>query len=617
MNSFARFGAVNVAPSFSQYITNMTAHLPKIVRKDIDFKVSARMRRAGATERGLALFAGDVKRNAERHTNYIIDKYPFARVSNDSMPDLGLNHDILVSDERCKAFAEYLTGEFDRIINAIEPEEEQEGEPCGAAYLNTLWGAYSQIAEWLLSNSIQPPVMQLKQETIEERIYVLEGAVKRCFDATYLIRKLKRLRKQYIEYSQMVVGNVGKKKHQHIYVSSYSFAMFKRQMREAQEFLESMSVVNTETFTEFCLKDVAERTTANPANRRVELIVRTRGDEERAIDMGFDGVFLTWTLASKYHRASRKWNGCTVKEAHKNLMEQWKLARAHFKKNEIKWFGLRVAEPHKDGTPHAHMFLYVKPEHKEALISICQQIATFEDKSELYNKQGQLDISPRFKAKLCDPTKGGATAYIIKYISKNINGAYMPENDADDIALSVRAWASIWGIKQFSQSGSPTVGLWRQLRRASEFDVAFDEELAELQNHADNSRWKGFCELAGKAKLAYEEKLNKYDETTKKVIGFQWLEKVIETCAESYALVQKSKVEAFKKERSDAPWSTENKCNQVPKVDISSLEKALMDVTGWSVKGIQCLISPLKKGAQVPIDKYTTIALRNNRLMVV
>ncbi|WCE29960.1 replication endonuclease [Vibrio sp. SCSIO 43137] len=47
--------------------------------------------------------------------------------------------------------------------------------------------------------------------------------------------------------------------------------------------------------------------------------------------MGFDGVFLTWTLPSKYHRQSRKWNGCTVKEAHRNLMEQWKLARAHLK----------------------------------------------------------------------------------------------------------------------------------------------------------------------------------------------------------------------------------------------------------------------------------------------
>ncbi len=416
------------------------------------------MRRAGATERGLVLFAGDVKRNAEKHTKHIIDKYPFARVSNDSMPDLDLNHDILISDDSCKTFAEYLTGEFTRIINAVELDDDKEDEPCGSAYLRALWRAYSQMAERLLVNSIQPPVMQLTQKTMEERIYVLEGAVKRCFDVTYLIRKLKRLRKQYIEYSQMVVGNVGKKKHQHIYVSSYSFAMFKRQMREAQEFLESMSVVNTQTLTEFCLKDVAERTTANPANRRVELIVRTRGDEERAIDMGFDGVFLTWTLPSKYHRKSRKWNGCTVKEAHKNMMEQWKLARAHFKKHEIQWFGLRVAEPHKDGTPHAHMFLYVKPEHKDALISICEQIATFEDKSELYNKHGQLDVSPRFKAKLCDPTKGGATAYIIKYISKNINGAYMPESNADDLALSVRAWASIWGIKQFSQSGSPTVG---------------------------------------------------------------------------------------------------------------------------------------------------------------
>ncbi|WP_447470370.1 replication endonuclease, partial [Vibrio harveyi] len=141
-------------------------------------------------------------------------------------------------------------------------------------------------------------------------------------------------------------------------------------------------------------------------------------------------------------RNSHKWNGCTVKEAHRNLMEQWKLARAHFAKAEIPWFGLRVAEPHKDGTPHLHAFLYCAAEHKENLMRICAAIARSEDAEELVTKKMR---KARFQAKPCDPAKGSATGYIIKYISKNINGAHMPEGDAQESAISARAWASAWG----------------------------------------------------------------------------------------------------------------------------------------------------------------------------
>ncbi|WP_023604008.1 hypothetical protein [Aliivibrio logei] len=72
----------------------------------------------------------------------------------------------------------------------------------------------------------------------------------------------------------------------------------------------------------------------------------------------------------------------------------------------------------------------------------------------------------------------------------------------------------------------------------------------------------------------------------------------------------------LKKKRSFAPWSTENNCNSPQESPISALEKALMDMTGWSIKGVQCLIKPLQKGAKVPIDRFMTVSLRNNQLTV-
>ncbi len=193
-----------------------------------------------------------------------------------------------------------------------------------------------------------------------------------------------------------------------------------------------MVVVSEDTDTVFDLEEVVKRTTANHENRRIELVVRSRGDEERAIDLGYEGIFITWTLPGKYHRRSKQWIGCTPKEAHTNLMEQWKRARALFKKHDIDWFGLRVAEPHKDGTPHAHLFLYCPKSQLEELVAICRHIATEEDQEEL--KTDALK-KKRFDAKRCDPSKGTATGYIIKYISKNINGAHMPEKGADEKRL--------------------------------------------------------------------------------------------------------------------------------------------------------------------------------------
>lgn len=54
---------------------------------------------------------------------------------------------------------------------------------------------------------------------------------------------------------------------------------------------------------------MVKRTTANPENRRIEMMVRSRGFEELAQELGYTALFITWTLPSKYHRESDKWGG--------------------------------------------------------------------------------------------------------------------------------------------------------------------------------------------------------------------------------------------------------------------------------------------------------------------
>lgn len=593
--------------------------LPRIVQDDVKFALALRKRRGAATQGNIARFEVDAVRHGLKWAPFIESKYPFVdernyapervRVHSSATPTVQMDHDVLMSDEHLERLSFNLTENFTRIIQSIEIEDTERG------YLEALQKTYFAIADIMKSVFISPPPMKKKHTALADAEREIERAIRRCLDVSYLVRKFVFLRNQYIEFSQIALERVGGKKGQRRYVSARSFSRWKQKQAEAQRFVESMAVYNPETGEAFDLEEVVKRTTANQENRRVELVVRSRGDEERAIDMGFDGLFVNWTLPSKYHRNSNKWCGCTPKEAHNVLMKKWQVARAWFNKCDIEWFGLRVAEPHKDGTPHAHLFLYVHPSQKENVITIIESIAIDEDKSEL-EINGKLDIKPRIDIKPCDPAKGTATGYIIKYISKNINGAHMPEGDAGESALSARAWASVHRIKQFSQSGAPAVGLWRQFRRANATDTAFDEELEALRDHCDNSRWKGFCELGMKAKLAYEEQHNKYGDTVKRVIGINWLGKVIETCREHYSLVKKREVKRLKEARSASPWSTENKCNSSTETTLSPIERALMDVTGWSVKGIQCLIKPLSMGATVPIDKHATLRLRNGRLVV-
>ncbi|MFZ3434011.1 replication endonuclease [Vibrio harveyi] len=619
MTTYQRFLQPEMGLSLAQYISNITAHLPVMMRRDIDLKVGRRKQRGNADDRNLAIFAHERVNFVDKVAHHFTRLFPFSMPSHEPEP-LELTHDTLMCNSQCKDFALKLVSAFEEIISGIEVDEKEQfidtGLTSHTGYLGALVRAFDEISGVMTHAHIKPPSVDLSQLggklSIEDAEFILEVALKRCLDPRFLVRKLKRLRKQYIEHAQVTLGNVGKRQGQSRYVSRITIQNFKQQMRESEEFMRGMVVINHETLEEFGLDEVAKRTTANPENRRIELVVRSRGDEERAIDMGFEGVFITWTLPSKYHRNSHKWNGCTVKEAHRNLMEQWKLARAHFAKAEIPWFGLRVAEPHKDGTPHLHAFLYCAAEHKENLMRICAAIARSEDSEELVTKKMR---KARFQAKPCDPAKGSATGYIIKYISKNINGAHMPEGDAQESAISARAWASAWGIKQFSQSGSPSVGIWRQLRRASKLDVSIDKDLATLHDHADNSRWKAFCQHIGDACLAYEYDQNQYGESVKRVIGISWLGQIIETCSARFSIVSKSDAKAWKAERSEAKrggapsWSTENKCNH-------PLTEPLMRLTGWSSQGVQCLISPLMRGAKVQIDRYTTVSFKNNRLIV-
>jgi len=117
----------------------------------------------------------------------------------------------------------------------------------------------------------------------------------------------------------------------------------------------------------------------------------------------------------------------------------------------------------------------------------------------------------RFKTKKIDSSKGSATGYIAKYVSKNIDGHALESatentgpgphttNDtrADRAAERILTWATTWGIRQFQFFGTPPVTIWRELRRLDESST--DETIEAARAAADTGNYAAHLSAIGGA----------------------------------------------------------------------------------------------------------------------
>jgi hypothetical protein len=355
---------------------------------------------------------------------------------------------------------------------------------------------------------------------------------------------------------------------------------FIERQRMAAAWLKDMEAYNTQDDIIISLEDAVKASIANPENRRHELVVRARGFSDVADEMGYVGLFFTWTAPSRFHpwktvKASQagkadsttenpKHDGSSPRDAQHYISELWKRCRSALDRNlslrgeflmedPIDYFGFRVVEPHHDGTPHWHLLIWVKPEHQHRLIGILQRYALSHDKDDLVrkrhpdSKQPYSDIKPRFDWKVMDPEKGSAVGYIVKYIAKNIDGHRVgdegdleAETAATEGARRVRAWASLWGLRQFQPLKGPPVGIWRELRRlpgrlqeAKGIPVAplASPVMEECRRYADAVDWKNFTQAMGGPccrrderplsihRTALAEHYNQYGELQTKLVG--------------------------------------------------------------------------------------------------
>lgn len=370
-----------------------------------------------------------------------------------------------------------------------------------------------QSATWLYSEAarLTSYFRQTPPGTGKRKLHLDEvaTAIRKMLDSKWWHRSLRKYAVRWREHLHIAFGDV--KRGVSPYCSKHHVNEWDSRRKRSRTLMSKLELEDQDTKERISLLDQIDKSISNPALRRVELMTRISGFEKIANEQGFAGIFFTLTTPSRYHAWSifghrnARWSGASPRTAQRYLNRIWQQVRAELARRGIPVFGLRVAESHHDGTPHWHGLLFTAPEHTSELCEVMEGYATREEADELRGKHGNM---PRFKAVDIDPEKGSATGYVVKYISKNIDG-YALDGEADDesgrplkeTAKNATAWASCWGIRQFQFLGGAPVSVWRELRRMHDQVLAdsINPMFGELHRAADSGDWQQYVQLQGGA----------------------------------------------------------------------------------------------------------------------
>ncbi|MCL7674793.1 replication endonuclease, partial [Klebsiella pneumoniae] len=189
------------------------------------------------------------------------------------------------------------------------------------------------------------------------------SAISRLIKDKWWVNQLKAQRMRWREALLIAAGEVNKDR------SPYASKMAIRDVHARRlanlEYLKSCELENKVTGERIDLISKVMGSISNPEIRRMELMNTIAGIERYAASVGDVGMFITLTTPSKYHptrqvgkgesktvQLNHGWNetAFTPKDGQRYLCRIWSLMRTAFKDNDLEVYGMRVVEPHHDGT---------------------------------------------------------------------------------------------------------------------------------------------------------------------------------------------------------------------------------------------------------------------------
>ena len=249
-----------------------------------------------------------------------------------------------------------------------------------------------------------------EQEVPFPPVGTAEGLRRRLGDEGWWRPKLRRVQVRRWEEVAYALGRVNR--HRQIYASDETVTRRIEQKAQIRDLLEALSAVK-ELGDTFTLAELCEHSVSNPANRRAELMARIAGQEQLAKQLGYGADFLTITCPSRMHAslsrpgdANPNYDGTLPDGAQAYLSRVWARIRAKAKRDALPMFGMWVAEPQHDGTPHWHLLVFFPPDDRKRLRGLFSHYALETDG----NEPGAH--KHRFVAEEIDPLKGTAIGYL-------------------------------------------------------------------------------------------------------------------------------------------------------------------------------------------------------------
>ncbi|MGO4746845.1 replication endonuclease [Serratia quinivorans] len=441
---------------------------------------------------------------------------------------------------------------------------------------------YGQIAGMARAFNIQPMYWQCyRKERLDSHRAV--AALSRLTSDRWWLRRLKMQRMQWREALLIAIGNVSRSTSP--YASRQAIRDVKARRQSNLDYLRRCDLENTLTGERIDLMEKVLGSIANPAIRRMELMNTLAGIEAYAAHNHHVGLFVTLTLPARFHptrttgghgkaRFNHRWDreDFTPKDGQRYLVGQWSKMRTAFKDRQLQVYGIRVVEPHHDGTPHWHLLLFTPQSHRQAVIDILLRYALQQDAEEPGAQENRCHHKHL--------NRGGAAAYMAKYVAKNLDG-YALEGEIDhetgtplcETAYAVSAWASTWRIPQFHPFGLPSIGAYRECRRirGQSLSQQFDERTEAVRAAADAGDFAGYIDAQGGANVPRSNQwvrvardvsptLNSYDEQVQKVVGIYsphlGSDRIYRTRTLQWRIVAKSHAPS-------TPWSSDNNCGSL------------------------------------------------------
>lgn len=271
----------------------------------------------------------------------------------------------------------------------------------------------------------------------------------------------------------------------HYGLNIYDFNQVKVKIVKQKDFLNKNCIYDKISNNYIPLKNLIISANHNPNRYHAEIQNKINCLEQKTKENNLVSIFMTLTLPSEYHKMKTnkatkrliynpKYNGFSPSESIKVLTKMLSKLRHDRSLKELTTktrIFYRVNEPHKDGTPHTHILLFIPQNSVKRVEKAFKRL--FDTKAN--------DIQTAIE---------NAKDYVMKYINKTLPLSKKDKLSEKDKYLN--AWYSKHKINRFNSSRTlAPISLYRLLYRKYsliELTKLVDNKVLDIHTLADNTQ---------------------------------------------------------------------------------------------------------------------------------